>query len=239
MDDIFHLGLKESVLEAEGWPNLTVIRSSSALETSQSFSLFHSHSLHTIFCVCPRLFPQSATSLHTSSLLLYRSHIIICQNQNHIIMQMVIILFEWTTIYRLWSYLSATPHIHMQVMGMSHSRNFSNNDLIKNGAVWRIITLTVLGSGLRGLEVTFPPHDPSDAGSNPAEIVEFLRTEKFREQSPSEGTLSRLTRVVDLLHVKETQAPEGDHWAKFTHISRPSRASNSSGRWWCAFYSLP
>jgi hypothetical protein len=33
-----------------------------------------------------------------------------------------------------------------------------------------------------GLEVTFPLHDPSDAGSNPAEVVEFLRTEKFREQ---------------------------------------------------------
>jgi hypothetical protein len=30
-------------------------------------------------------------------------------------------------------------------------------------------------SGLRGLEVTFPPLDPSDAGSNPAEVVEFLR----------------------------------------------------------------
>jgi hypothetical protein len=42
-------------------------------------------------------------------------------------------------------------------------------------------------SGLRGLEVTFPPHDPSDAGSNPAEVVEFLRTEKFREQSPPGG----------------------------------------------------
>jgi hypothetical protein len=34
-------------------------------------------------------------------------------------------------------------------------------------------------SGLRGLEVTFPPHDPSDAGSLPAEVVEFFRTEKF------------------------------------------------------------
>jgi hypothetical protein len=56
-------------------------------------------------------------------------------------------------------------------------------------------------SGLRGLEVTFPPHDPSDAGSNPAEVVEFLRTEKFRERSPSEGTL------VDLLHVKEPYIP--------------------------------
>jgi hypothetical protein len=25
----------------------------------------------------------------------------------------------------------------------------------------------------------FPPHDPSDAGSIPAEVVEFFRTEKF------------------------------------------------------------
>jgi hypothetical protein len=36
-------------------------------------------------------------------------------------------------------------------------------------------------SGLRGLEVTFPPHDPSDADSNPAEVVEFLRNEALRE----------------------------------------------------------
>jgi hypothetical protein len=36
-------------------------------------------------------------------------------------------------------------------------------------------------SGLRSLGVTFPPHDLSDAGSNPAEVVEFLRTEKFRD----------------------------------------------------------
>jgi hypothetical protein len=33
--------------------------------------------------------------------------------------------------------------------------------------------------GLRGLEVVFPPHDPSDAGSIPAEVVEFFRAEKF------------------------------------------------------------
>jgi hypothetical protein len=32
-------------------------------------------------------------------------------------------------------------------------------------------------NGLRGLEVTFPPHDPSDAGLIPAEVVEFFRTE--------------------------------------------------------------
>jgi hypothetical protein len=46
-------------------------------------------------------------------------------------------------------------------------------------------------SGLRSLEVAFPPHDSSDAGSNPAEG----------------GTLSCLTRVVNLLHVKEPQVP--------------------------------
>jgi hypothetical protein len=45
--------------------------------------------------------------------------------------------------------------------------------------------------GLRSLGVTFPPHDSSDAGSNPAR-----------------GTLSCLTRVVNLLHVKEPQAPK-------------------------------
>jgi hypothetical protein len=64
-------------------------------------------------------------------------------------------------------------------------------------------------SGLRSVGVTFPPHDSSDAGSNPAEGVVFLRAEKFREQVLREGTLSCLTRVVDLLHVKEPQAPRG------------------------------
>jgi hypothetical protein len=42
-------------------------------------------------------------------------------------------------------------------------------------------------SGLRSLEVAFPHQDSSDAGSNPAEVVEFLRTEKFREQVLWEG----------------------------------------------------
>jgi hypothetical protein len=42
-------------------------------------------------------------------------------------------------------------------------------------------------TGLRGLQVTFPPHDPSDVGSNPVEVGEFLRTEKFREQVLWEG----------------------------------------------------
>jgi hypothetical protein len=91
-------------------------------------------------------------------------------------------------------------------------------------AAWSFEIELMFRSGLRGLEVTFPPHDPSDVGSNPAEVVEFLRTEKFRERSPSEGTLSRLIRVVDLLHVKEPQAPEGDHWAKFAPPS-PSKQS--------------
>jgi hypothetical protein len=40
---------------------------------------------------------------------------------------------------------------------------------------------------MKGEEVTFPPHDSSDAGSNPAEVVEFLRTEKFGEQVLREG----------------------------------------------------
>jgi hypothetical protein len=42
-------------------------------------------------------------------------------------------------------------------------------------------------SGLRGLEVAFPPHDPRDAGSNPAEVVEFLRTEKFGNEVLRKG----------------------------------------------------
>jgi hypothetical protein len=44
----------------------------------------------------------------------------------------------------------------------------------------QVAELFVVLSGLRGLEVTFPPHDP-------AEVVEFLRTEKFREQVLREG----------------------------------------------------
>jgi hypothetical protein len=45
----------------------------------------------------------------------------------------------------------------------------------------------LLISGLRSLGVTFPPHDSSDAGSNLAEVFEFLRMEKFREQVLREG----------------------------------------------------
>jgi hypothetical protein len=37
------------------------------------------------------------------------------------------------------------------------------------------------------IQPPFPPHDSSDAGSNPEEVVEFLRTEKFREQVLREG----------------------------------------------------
>jgi hypothetical protein len=33
------------------------------------------------------------------------------------------------------------------------------------------------------LEVAFPPHDSSDAGSNPAEVAEFLRTENSGNKS--------------------------------------------------------
>jgi hypothetical protein len=41
--------------------------------------------------------------------------------------------------------------------------------------------------GLRGLEVAFPPHDPSDAGSIPAEVVEFFRAEKFGNEVLRKG----------------------------------------------------
>jgi hypothetical protein len=61
----------------------------------------------------------------------------------------------------------------------------------------------------------------SYASSNPVEVVEFLRTEIFRERSPPEGTLSRLTRAVDLLHVKEPHVPRGP-LSKIADISRPS-----------------
>jgi hypothetical protein len=44
--------------------------------------------------------------------------------------------------------------------------------------IWFICLVIIVSSGLRGLEVTFPPYDPSDAGSIPAEVVEFF-TEKF------------------------------------------------------------
>jgi hypothetical protein len=63
----------------------------------------------------------------------------------------------------------------------------------------RSVYITELLSGLRGLEVTFPPLDPSDAGSNPVEVVEFLRTER----SPPGGTSSRLNPM-----------SQGHLWAK-------------------------
>jgi hypothetical protein len=51
---------------------------------------------------------------------------------------------------------------------------------------WNLSMVYAGNSGLHSLEVVFPPHNSSDAGSNPAE-VEFLRTEKFREQVLREG----------------------------------------------------
>jgi hypothetical protein len=41
--------------------------------------------------------------------------------------------------------------------------------------------------GLRCLEVAFLPHDPSDAGSIPAEVVEFFRAEKFGNEVLRKG----------------------------------------------------
>jgi hypothetical protein len=51
----------------------------------------------------------------------------------------------------------------------------------------QILISDILSSSLRSLGVTFPPHDSSDAGSNLEEVVEFLRTEKFRVQVLQEG----------------------------------------------------
>jgi hypothetical protein len=76
-------------------------------------------------------------------------------------------------------------------------------------------------SGLRSLRVTFPPHNSSDAGSNPAEVAEFL--------SPPGGTLSWLARVVNLLHVKEPQAPKGPLSKIICHF--PSKVSVEALRW--------
>jgi hypothetical protein len=56
-----------------------------------------------------------------------------------------------------------------------------------NGNKFCLISIVIALSSLLGLEVMFPPHDPRDAGSNPVEVVEFLRTEKFREQVLREG----------------------------------------------------
>jgi hypothetical protein len=41
--------------------------------------------------------------------------------------------------------------------------------------------------GLRGLEVAFPPHDPSDADSIPAGVVEFFRAGKFGNEVLRKG----------------------------------------------------
>jgi hypothetical protein len=106
---------------------------------------------------------------------------------------------SYTTCKPVNRYFGGTYHFHL------HYRRFNR--------------VRILHSGLRRLEVTFPPHYPSDAGSIPADVVEFFRTEKFGNKNPSEGTLSCLTRVVDLLHVKDPQVPKGNRWAKLRTLS--------------------
>jgi hypothetical protein len=51
-----------------------------------------------------------------------------------------------------------------------------------------------------------------------------LSAYSFRERSPPGGTLSRLTRVVDLLHVKEPHVPKRSHWAKLVSIFTVQRS---------------
>jgi hypothetical protein len=53
--------------------------------------------------------------------------------------------------------------------------------------MWCSVHILTYLDGLRGLEVTFPPHDPSDAGSIPAEVVEFFRAEKFGNEVLRKG----------------------------------------------------
>ncbi|PNF14989.1 hypothetical protein B7P43_G01541 [Cryptotermes secundus] len=66
-----------------------------------------------------------------------------------------------------------------------------NGDLLADSHIlnrWRNYFSQLLTvSGLRSLGVTFPPHVSTYAGSNPADVVEFLRAEKFRKQVLGEG----------------------------------------------------
>jgi hypothetical protein len=54
---------------------------------------------------------------------------------------------------------------------------------------------------------------------------------KIQGTSPPGGTLSRLTRVVHLLHVKEPQAPRGSLSKIICHFPSKHIVSNSSSRW--------
>jgi hypothetical protein len=63
-------------------------------------------------------------------------------------------------------------------------QNCSRKEVLKNS---NLVGVMRVCSGLHSLEVAFPPHDSNDAGSNLAEVVEFLRMEKFREQVLQEG----------------------------------------------------
>jgi hypothetical protein len=58
-------------------------------------------------------------------------------------------------------------------------------------------------SGLRSLGVAFPAHDWFKPGGG----RRIFKDGKIQGTSPLGGTLSCLTRVVDLLHVKEPQTP--------------------------------
>jgi hypothetical protein len=43
------------------------------------------------------------------------------------------------------------------------------------------------GKYFLSIVILFPPHDPSDAGSIPAEVVEFFRAEKFGNEVLRKG----------------------------------------------------
>jgi hypothetical protein len=76
-----------------------------------------------------------------------------------------------------------------------------------------------------------PTSWPEWRGFKPGGGRRIFKDGKIQGTSPPGGISSSLTRVVDLLHVKEPQVPMGPLSKIYRHFP-----SNSSGRWWCAFY---
>jgi hypothetical protein len=74
-----------------------------------------------------------------------------------------------------------------------------------------------------------PTSWPEWRGFKPGGGRRIFKDGKIQGTSPPGGILSRLTCVVDLLHVKEPQAPKGP-LSKIADISRPHIVVNSSAR---------
>jgi hypothetical protein len=76
-----------------------------------------------------------------------------------------------------------------------------------------------------------PPWSRDNVPTSWPEWRRIFKDGKIQGTSPPWGTLSRLTRVVDLLHVKEPQAPRGPLSKITGHLPSKYIVSNSSGRW--------